>query len=136
MAKKNGKVVKPASEPVAVEEFEVEVLDEELLPEEEPNPLFEAARKVLLAYIGGWALAWDELEDFVNKLVERGEVAEKDARKLLREMAEKRKRVGLESQLEEVLDRMNVPTKADIEALGEKIAILARKVEELKKAQA
>jgi len=60
----------------------------------------------------------------------------KDARKLLREMAEKRKRVGLESQLEEVLDRMNVPTKADIEALGEKIAILARKVEELKKAQA
>lgn len=130
MAKKNGKVAE-----VAVEELDVEELPEGELEEREPNPLFESARKVLLAYIGGWALAWDELEDFVDKLVERGEVAEKDARTLLREMAEKRKPADLDSRMEEVLNRMNVPSKADIEALGEKIAMLTKKVEELKKTQ-
>jgi polyhydroxyalkanoate synthesis regulator phasin len=36
-------------------------------------------------------------------------------------------------RVEEVLDRMNVPTKADIEALGEKITSLSKKVDELKK---
>ncbi len=101
--------------------------------EAERSPLFESARKVLLAYVGGIALAWDELEDLVDRLVDRGEVAEKDARKLLNEMQERRKSVGLEKRLEELLARMDVPSKADIQALSAKIAALTQKVEELKK---
>ncbi len=42
--------------------------------EERHNPLVEAARKVLLASIGAVALAQEEVEDFVHKLVERGEI--------------------------------------------------------------
>ena len=108
---------------------------------EEHNPLFEAARKVLLAGIGAVALAQDEIEDFVHRLVERGEIAEKDGRKLLREVVDRRKKDAekaedqISKRVEEVLDRMSVPTKADIEALGDKIALLSKKVEELKKAQ-
>lgn len=108
---------------------------------EERNPLLEAARKVLLAGIGAVALAQEEIEDFVNRLVERGEIAEKDGRKLLREVVDRRKKDAekaedeISKRVEEVLDRMNVPTKADIEALGEKIAHLSKKVDELKKAQ-
>jgi polyhydroxyalkanoate synthesis regulator phasin len=103
----------------------------------ERNSLFDMARKVMLAAMGGWALAWNEAEDFVNRLVERGEIAEQDGRTLLREMAEKRSaRKPVQSgPVEEVLDRMDIPSKADIEALGAKIAELTAKVEELKRAQ-
>ena len=103
---------------------------------EERSPLFEAARKVLLAGMGAVALTQEEADKFVKKLVERGEIAEKDARKLLREVQDKRKKGAseLDKRLEEALDRLSVPTKADIEALGEKIAALTEKVDELKKA--
>lgn len=115
---------------------------EEMAPngKEEHNPFLDAARKVLLAGIGAVALAQDEIEDFVDRLVERGEIAEKDGRKLLREVMDRRKKETekagdeVSKRVEEILDRMNVPTKADIEALGEKIAALTKKVDELKKA--
>ncbi len=109
---------------------------------EEHNPLFDAARKVLLASIGAVALAQDEIEDFIDRLVERGEIAEKDGRKLVREIGERRQKETKKAEgevnkrIEDMLDRMNVPTKADIDALGEKIAALTKKVEELKKSQA
>lgn len=103
------------------------------------RPLFELSRRVLLAGIGAVSLAQDEVEDFVNKLIERGELAEKDGRKLMREIMDKRKKHMEEAEgeigkrVEEVLDRMNVPSKGDIEALSEKIAALSRKIDELKK---
>jgi len=106
--------------------------------EEERNRFFEVSRKVLLASIGAVALAQDEIEDFVNRLVERGEIAEKDARKLIREVADKRRKSAeheLDKRLEEVLEQLNVPSKTDIDALGHKITALTHKVEELKKVQ-
>lgn len=106
--------------------------------EADRNRLFELARKVVLAAVGAAALAQDEAVDFVNRLVERGEIAEKDARKLIREVSAKRRK-GVEKELdkrvESLLDHMDVPSKADIDALGAKIATLTNKVEQLKKAQ-
>ncbi len=104
------------------------------------NPLLDTVRKVLLASIGAVALAQDEMEDFVNKLVERGQIAEQDGRKLLKDVMERRRRTtakaeeGLDKRVEELLARMNVPTKADVEALSAKITALTKKVDELKKA--
>ena len=109
---------------------------------EERNPLLEAVRKVLLASIGAVALAQEEIEDFINKLVERGEIAEKDGRKLVHEVMEKRKKDAEKAEdefskrVEEILERMNVPTKGDIDSLGEKITTLSKKVDDLKKSQA
>jgi polyhydroxyalkanoate synthesis regulator phasin len=108
----------------------------EELAEEERSRFFQTARKVVLAGIGAVALAQDEVEDFVNKLVERGEIAEKDARKLLREVTDKRRKSAekeMDRRLDDVLERMNVPSKADIDALGHKITALARKVDVLNK---
>ena len=105
---------------------------------EERSPLFEAARKVLLAGMGAVALTQDEAEKFVDKLVERGEIARQDGKKLVREVAEKRSKRGrdeLDKRVQDLLDRMNVPTKADFEALSAKITALAEKVDELKKTQ-
>ena len=103
------------------------------------SPLFDSARKMLLAGIGAAALAQDEVEDFVNRLVERGEIAEKDGRKLVKEILDKRKgkldRVEEEAtrRMEEVIKRMNIPSKADFESLNEKIAELGEKIENLRK---
>lgn len=113
--------------------------DEAKNEKEESRPLFDIARKVLLASIGAMALAQDEVEDFVNRLVDRGEIAEKDGRKLVKEIIDRRKnetrKAEVRKRVEETLDRFNVPTKSDIEALSEKIAALTKKVDELKKTQ-
>jgi poly(hydroxyalkanoate) granule-associated protein len=107
---------------------------------EDINPFVEAVHKVLLASIGAVALAQEEIEDFVNKLVERGELAEKDGRKIVHEVVERRKKDTekaedqLTKRVEDILGRMNVPSKSDIDALGEKVATLTQKVDELKKA--
>ena len=116
----------------------IEKVAGEAVEEVERNPIFEGARKLVLASVGAVALSMDEIEDFIDRLVERGEIVEKDARKLIKEVDKRRK--GTEQQmdkrLDDILGRMNVPTKADIDALSTKIAALTQKVEELKKAQA
>jgi poly(hydroxyalkanoate) granule-associated protein len=108
--------------------------------EREPhNPLYESLRKVLLAGIGAVAIAQDEIDDLIAKLVERGEIAERDGKKLIHEINERRKKESRKAEdqvskrLEDVLNRMNVPKKSDIDALSEKIAVLTKKVDELKK---
>jgi len=116
-----------------------ETQPEEPNKEEERKPLFDAARKVLLAGIGVVALAQDEVEEFVTRMVERGEIAERDGKKLVREVIDKRKQYRQRAEeeitkhIEKTLDRMNMPTKADIDALSEKIAALSKKIDDLKK---
>ena len=117
----------------------VEVVVEKTGEEGERSPLYEATRKMVLASFGAVALAQEELEQFINKLVERGEIAEKDGKKLVREAMDKRKKetkkaeTELDKRIEELLARMNVPSKSDIDALSAKITALTKKVDELKK---
>lgn len=107
----------------------------------EYGPLFQGARKLLLASIGVASLAQDEIEDFVNRMIERGEIAEQEGRDLMREVMEKRRARRKESRdrftqrVEESLDRMNIPTKDDIDALSAKITALTKKIDDLKKSE-
>ena len=117
----------------------VEVVVEESAEEAERSPLYEMTRKVVLASMGAVALAQEELEQFIAKLVERGEIAEKEGKKLVSEAMDKRKKETkkaeseLDKRMEELLARMNVPSKSDIDALSAKITALTKKVDELKK---
>lgn len=121
---------------------EVEVT-EEIMVENGHNPMLEMARKVLLAGIGAVALTQEEIEKFVSKLVERGEIAEKDGRKLIKDVMEKRRKKGEEVQdevedefgrrMEEVLARMNIASKSDIDELNRKLTTLTKKLDELNK---
>lgn len=114
---------------------------EEVFEEEGQASFFSLARKVVLAGVGAVALAQDEAEMFVKKLVERGEIAEKDGRTLLRDVMEKgkvqpKKRVramsnGMDAQVEKVLHRLNVPSKRDIEALSAKVVALTEKIDQM-----
>lgn len=107
----------------------------------ERGPMYEASRRLLLAAIGAVAYAQDEVEDFIDRLVERGEIAEKDGTQLVKEMLEKRseKRSSIEAEvnkrMQQTMEQLNVPTKKDIEELSAKIAALTKKVEEMKKAK-
>jgi poly(hydroxyalkanoate) granule-associated protein len=109
------------------------------------NTFTDMLHRVLLASIGAVALAQEEIEEFVNRLIERGEIAEKDGKKVVKDVMENRKKQAQKSahkvddevnkQVEQILERLNVPSKADIDSLSDKIASLSKKVDELKKAQ-
>ena len=116
-----------------------EVVEEEVVVEE-PG-ILESLRRVLLASVGVVALTIEEIGELVDKLVERGEIAEQEGKKLVTEIKEKRKKKTDEaedmasSRMREMMDKMDIPTKSDIEDLSAKIATLSKKVDELKKAQ-
>jgi poly(hydroxyalkanoate) granule-associated protein len=115
---------------------------EEEVVEEAANPFVEGIRRVMLASVGAFSLAQDEAEKFVQKLIEKGEIAEKDGRSLLNDLAENRKKRAqesgkrvsdeLEKRMESLLTRMNIPTKSDIEQLSKKVAELTKKIDALK----
>ncbi len=114
--------------------------------------VYNTAHKVVLAGLGLFSLAQEELgdlfergEEFTNKLIERGTDVEKDGREMFNKMMkEQRKQVQktvdkaedrVGSYSEEILNRFNVPTAGDIEDLSKKVASLSRKVDRLRKAQ-
>ena len=124
----------------ANKEPEVVEVSEEGVDVEEPS-ILESLRRVLLASVGVVALTIEEIGELVDKLVERGEIAEQEGKKLVIEIKEKRKKKTGEaedlasSRMHELMDKMDIPTKSDIDALSAKIATLSKKVDELKKAQ-
>jgi poly(hydroxyalkanoate) granule-associated protein len=129
------------------EEVEVKVREVVENGKEAGSTFVELLRKMLLAGVGAVAMTRDEAEQFVNKLVERGELAQKDAEKLLHDVQnrlrqgrpeaakEQAEKFGarFEQGMEEFLNRLNIPSKHDIEELSAKIAQLSARVEELRK---
>jgi poly(hydroxyalkanoate) granule-associated protein len=115
----------------------VEVVVKEEPEEKERSPLLATARKMLMASIGAAALAQEEVEGLVKKMVDRGEIADKDGRTLVRDVLEKRKKQAkkaeeqMDRQIEEILHRLKVPSKGDIDALGAQITALSKKIDEL-----
>lgn len=102
---------------------------------EKRSPLYELTRKVMLASIGAAAIAQEELDGFLTRLAERGELAERDARNLADEMKTRRKEV-LDERRAEFRVRRGAPiTREDVDQLTQKVAELARQLEELKTSQ-
>jgi poly(hydroxyalkanoate) granule-associated protein len=98
-------------------------------------------KKVLLAGVGAVVLAQEEIEEFVNRLVKKGEMAEKDGRKLVAEILARRKKevergvADLESdwssRVQKLLHRMHVASKTDIASLEKRIEELSKKLDRL-----
>ncbi len=110
----------------------------------------EPAHQVYLVSLGAVALAQDEFIDLYHKLADEGATFNKDGMRMLRraekvskdEVADVQGKVEdklaaasdtVETTVEKVLARLNVPTKADIERLSKKIAELSEKVDDLKR---
>ena len=91
----------------------------------------------MLAGVGAISLAQDEIHNFLDKLVERGEMAETDARKLAREVSERREKLEKERRARVQKTRQSATaaataTHADIESLNTRVAELTRQIEELR----
>ncbi len=143
-----------------VEEMSLQATEAVEAAEQTATGMVAAVRRVLMAGVGVVVLTKDEIEDFVGKLIERGEIAEQDGRRLIREVLH-RQRNGAEEvvekvegvaekmqeetgkqitraesmvdqRIESILGRLNVPTKGDIDALSDKISLLAEKVDALR----
>ncbi len=110
-------------------ETQPEIVDEPV----KRTVFYDLSRKILLAAIGGAAIASDEIAHFVTKLAERGEIAEKDARALIREVFESREKLEQE-QRETGEQKSNQASRAEIDELNNRIVELNKKIEELKKA--
>lgn len=107
----------------------------------------DLVRKVALASVGAVVLAQEEIEDFVGKLVQKGELAEKDGKTLVNDLLEKRKQgesqrlngvhataavtSAIDTTVDKVLHKINVPTKTDVEELARKIEEIDKKIEAL-----
>ncbi len=89
--------------------------------------------RLFLAGLGVFTLTKEKAEKIVGDLVKKGEVAEKDQPEFVKKLLERGKasRAEIEKIVEKtvtnVLSRLNVPTKSDIDALIKKIDGLAKK---------
>jgi poly(hydroxyalkanoate) granule-associated protein len=118
-------------------EQEIEIVERNT--SESGNTFLDGLRRVLMAGIGVAVLAQEEIEDFVTKLVDRGEIAENDGRSLISDVLERRRKEiqegtknSVDRSVESMLGRMNVPTKSEINSLSEQISELSKKVDQLR----
>lgn len=103
----------------------------------------ELVHKAFLAGLGGISLAHEEVEKFVKRAIERGEVSEKEGKKLARELIEKTKKKGdasakkskLSQKVKSAFPKLNLkielPSKKDFEELNSQINELNKKVDQL-----
>ena len=149
-ASEAGAAVDTAVEDVAEIDVDIDILEEESL--DASNPLLDSLRRVLMAGIGMVALAQEEIEDFVNRLIDRGEIAEQDGRSLINDILENRKQAlenrrqavvettkkasdrassEVDQRIEGILHRLNIPTVSEIDQLSNQIDALSKKIDEL-----
>ncbi|MEW6002089.1 MAG: phasin family protein [Nitrospirota bacterium] len=95
--------------------------------------LFDVFRNVLLAGFG----VQEKIKEFIDELVKKGELSESQGAKLVKEWAEKADksseqfRKSLSDLVASTLDKMNLPTKDDIEKLNKKIDSLSKRLKKL-----
>ena len=111
------------------------------LGKKEFHSFYDVARRMMLAGIGAIALRHDEIEEFIDKLVERGEIARKDGEDLVKEMKERYKKYHPDEEshahkrMAEFMERFSVPTKNDFEELNQKLSDLEKKIDALSKSK-
>ena len=107
------------------------------------NPVVRTAHSGLLVGLGAVAAGKDKTGEVMERLVEKGEVTAKDLQRLWKDLFNQGKEdvTKVEEKLEGIVDqrisavlqRMNIPSKTDLEGLNEKVGALTNKVAELDK---
>ncbi len=108
-----------------------------------PQMILGNAHKLFQAGLGAVMMVQDEVTGLTNKLIEQGESVEQKSRKRVDSFVDERKKEtkklgkraekNWNKQMENILHRVNVPTRAEINSLNNKITRLTKKVDELKK---
>ena len=90
-------------------------------------------KKLILSGIGVLALTQEKIEELVDDLAKKGEIAWGEKEGLLAELIEKGKKQReeverkIKKRVEEVISQINIATKKDVERLEKKIDELKKK---------
>jgi len=93
----------------------------------------EMIHKTLMAGLG----VPEKINEVVDELVKKGELSESQGAKLVRECTEKVSRTGDEINkivselIDSALEKMNIPTRDEVDKLNKKITTLSSKVKKL-----
>ena len=108
------------------------------------NLYTQQVKRFLLASVGAVVLAQEEIEEFVDRLVEKGEIGVKDGRKLIEETFNRRREQAkegmdkvekqIDDRVEKILDKMNVATKKDVDEIQSTLEKLVGQMEKATKA--
>lgn len=105
----------------------------------------DLVRRSLYAYVGTLRLVEEQMEEWIETLVERGEIAAEEGRELREELTARAEEVvarehGDEADkghaLEDVLHRVGIPTHQDVEHLTRQLERLSARVDALLETQA
>ncbi|MEK7483655.1 MAG: phasin family protein [Planctomycetota bacterium] len=105
----------------------------------------EQLKKIIRASVGGTMLVQEEIEEFISKCVERGELAEKDGKSLVSDLFKKKKKTTqetitstltslestIDARIESILKKVHIPTKEDVKKMNEKLEEVLSKLEKL-----
>ena len=93
----------------------------------------EILHKTLMAGLG----VPEKMKEFVDELVKKGELSESQGAKLVKECTEKVTRSGedisrsMSEFVDKTLEKMNIPTRDEVEELKKKVKSLSSKVKKL-----
>jgi len=99
----------------------------------EVEKLDQLVRKLFLSGLGIFALTQEKIEELVEEMAKRGEIAWGEKEDLLGELIKRGKEQKVEierkigDKVEEMLSRVNIASKDDIERLEKKIDALGKK---------
>jgi len=94
--------------------------------------MFDALRKAVLFGAGLAMMTTEKMSEFANEMVKKGEISEREARQALKEWAEKSKqaRKEMEAKTEvlvgQVMAKMNIPTRSEVDELKARLAKLEK----------
>jgi polyhydroxyalkanoate synthesis regulator phasin len=94
----------------------------------------EFIKKTMLAGVGLTLKAWDEVEDFVNDLVEKGKMGEKEGNKFLKDLqsryddTQKKLEARVEKTVKEILKKANVVTTDELKAVKKEVRELKKMI--------
>ncbi|MFN3395429.1 MAG: phasin family protein [Thermodesulfovibrionales bacterium] len=95
--------------------------------------VFDIVRNALLAGFG----VQEKVREFIDDLVKKGELSESQGAKIVKEWTETANKTteqfskSLSDVISKTLEKMNIPTKEDIEKLNKKIQSLSLRVKKL-----
>jgi poly(hydroxyalkanoate) granule-associated protein len=95
--------------------------------------VFDVVRNAIMAGFG----VQEKVKEFIDELVKKGELSESQGAKLVKEWTEKADKStselskSMSELVSKTLEKMNIPTRDDIEKLNKKIQSLSSRVKKL-----
>jgi poly(hydroxyalkanoate) granule-associated protein len=101
--------------------------------------MFELIRRTVLAGLGAATLTKEKADKLVDELIKRGEATAEERPNLVRDLlarteeSKKELEGKVNEAVESAIERLGIPSKADLDALSGKIDQLTGKVDKMEK---